>query len=64
MDKRISLQMRKCAYSQDFPQKDVVPKSQKPAQGQTLLGNVSKVRGRMGKRNEKVSSCFIFILLF
>lgn len=56
--------MRKCAYSEDFPQKDVVPKSQKPAQGQTLLGNVSKVRGRMGKRNEKVSSCFIFILLF
>lgn len=56
--------MRKCAYSQDFPQKDVVPKSQKPAKGQTLVGNEGKVRGRMGKRNEKMSSCFIFILLF
>ena len=60
----MSLQMRKCAYSQNFPQKDVVPKSQKPAQGQKLVDNEDKVWGRMGKRGEKVSSCFIFILLF
>lgn len=43
MDKRMSLQMRKCVYSQNFSRKDVVPNSQKSAQGQKLLDTEDEV---------------------
>lgn len=53
MDKRMSLLKRKCSYSQNFLQKDTVPESQEPGQGEKLVPSEDETNERMGKGGNK-----------
>lgn len=58
MDKRMSLDTKKCAYSQNFPPKDGVSKRHKLTQGQKLV----TIRMSSGEKGQK--SAFLFHFYF
>lgn len=60
-DKRMSLLKRKCSYSQNFLQKDIVPESQEPGQGEKLVPSEDETNEKMGKGGNKwVLVSFLF----